>query len=186
MKTIILASLLVPAIAFADAPTRGPDFVRVAPRGVDRTVAASDGIQPIEPLELVMFDLDSTALDPIALSELDVLARWLKRYPDQHLVIEGHTDILGARGYNIDLGKRRADAVREHLRSWGINGDRIVVASFGERDAHSTENPGDRNVVIFASDRPVQQLAQAMLDATRAKVVAWSDRGTKLETEKGI
>jgi hypothetical protein len=186
MKTILLASLLVPAIAFAGAPTRGPDFVRVAPRGADRSVAASDGMQPISPLELITFDLDSTKLDPIALSELDVLARWMKKYPEQNLVVEGHTDIIGTHAYNIDLGKRRAEMVRNHLRSWGISGDRVVVAAFGERDAHSTENPGDRNVVIFASDRPVRELVTAMLDATRAKIVAWSDRGTKLETEKGI
>jgi outer membrane protein OmpA-like peptidoglycan-associated protein len=186
MKTIILASLLVPAIAFADSPTRGPDFVRVAPRGVDRTVVASDGLQPIEPLELVMFDLDSIALDPIALTELETLAHWMKQFPEQHLVLAGHTDILGTHAYNMELGKRRAEAVRDYLASWGVSSDRIVVASFGKRNAHAKEHPGDRNVVVFASDRPVKELAAAMLDSTRAKVVAWSDRGTKLETEKGI
>jgi outer membrane protein OmpA-like peptidoglycan-associated protein len=184
----VLAALLVPAVALAGSPApRGPDFVAVTPsRLVDRTVAVSDGMQPIEPLELVMFDLDSTALDPIALSELDVLARWLKRYPEQRLVLEGHTDRLGPSAYNIDLGKRRAEAVRAHLRSWGISGDRIIVAAFGERGAHERfEDPSDRRVVVFASDRPVPELVAAMLN-TRAKVVAWSDHGTTLETEKHL
>jgi hypothetical protein len=72
MKTLILASLLaLPGLALADvnAPPTGPDFVAVAPaRGVDRTLVASSGVQPIEPLEIVNFGLDSTALDPAALS----------------------------------------------------------------------------------------------------------------------
>ena len=43
----------------------------------------------IEPLEILTFDLDSTALDPTSVTELDVLASWMKQYPEQHVVIEG-------------------------------------------------------------------------------------------------
>jgi outer membrane protein OmpA-like peptidoglycan-associated protein len=189
MKAFIIAALFVPVVALADRapPPRGPDFVVVKPaRNVDRTVVASEGIQPIEPLELVLFSLDSAALDPIALDQLDVLARWMKRYPEQNLVLEGHTDILGSDEYNTDLGKRRAMAVRDHLRSWGISGDRIVVAVFGERGAHACENAGDRKVVVFASDRPVRELAEVMLDHSRADSVAWMERGARLEETRGI
>lgn len=188
MKALIIASLMaLPALASADtvAPPRGPDFVAVSPpRGVDRQVAASDGLQPIEPLEIVMFGLDQTSLDPAAISQLDVLAKWMKHHPEQNLVVEGHTDRLGTKGYNYDLGERRALAVRAHLRSWGISGDRIITATFGERGAHKVENHNDRRVIVYASDRPRDVLVQQVVHQTRAETVAWSDRGTKLSITK--
>jgi outer membrane protein OmpA-like peptidoglycan-associated protein len=188
MKTLILASLLaLPGLALADsnAPPRGPDFLAVAPpRGVDRTLVASSGMQPIEPLEIVNFGLDSTALDPAAISQLDVLAAWMKKYPEQNLVIEGHTDRLGTADYNLDLGERRAIAVRSHLRGWGVSGDRVIVATFGERGAHKIENANDRRVVIFASDKPRTELVHDVIQHTRAQAVAWTDRGAKISVTK--
>src|SRR5450631_3130265 len=188
MKMLILASLLaLPGLALADtnAPPKGPDFVAVAPpRGVDRSLMASPGMQPIEPLEIVNFGLDSTALDPTAISQLDVLATWMKKYPEQNLVVEGHTDRLGTRDYNYDLGERRAVAVRAHLSGWGVSGDRVIVATFGERGAHKAENKNDRRVVIYASDKPRDQLVQDVVHQTRAETVAWTDRGTKLSITK--
>jgi outer membrane protein OmpA-like peptidoglycan-associated protein len=188
MKTLILASLLaLPGLALADtnAPPKGPDFVAATPpRGVDRSLMASPGMQPIEPLEIVNFALDSTALDPAAISQLDVLATWMKKYPEQNLVVEGHTDRLGTAGYNYDLGERRAVMVRSHLRGWGVSGDRVIVATFGERGAHKTENKNDRRVVIYASDKPREQLVHDVVNRTRAETVAWTDRGTKLSITK--
>jgi len=189
MKALIITCLMaLPGLALADklsAPPRGPDFVAVSPpRGVDRSLAASSGTQPIGPLELVMFGFDSTALDPAALSQLDVLATWMKHHPDQNLVIEGHTDKIGPQAYNVDLGERRALAVRDHLESWGISRDRIVTATFGERGAHHEENSNDRRVVVFASDKDRQTLAHDVLENTRAEEVAWTDRGTKLAVSK--
>lgn len=186
MKAFILASLMaLPTMALADAPPRGPDFVHAQPaRGVDRSLAASSGTSPIEPLEIVNFSLDSTALDTAALSQIDTLAKWMKKHPKMNLVVEGHTDKLGAKDYNVDLGERRAVAIREHLRSWGIGGDRVVTATFGEREAHRAENKNDRRVVIYASDKPREELAREVLDATRAQEVAWTDRGTKLSVTR--
>ncbi|HET9992350.1 MAG TPA: OmpA family protein [Kofleriaceae bacterium] len=189
MKALIIASLMaLPGLALADtssAPPRGPDFVAAAPsRSVDRSLAASSGTKPIGPLELVMFGFDSTALDPTALSQLDVIATWMKHHPDQNLVIEGHTDKVGPRSYNYDLGERRAMAVRDHLESWGISRDRIVTATFGERAAHHEESSNDRRVVVFASDKDRQTLAHDVLENTRAEQVAWTDRGTKLSVTK--
>jgi outer membrane protein OmpA-like peptidoglycan-associated protein len=189
MKALIIASLMaLPGLALADtysAPPRGPDFVAVAPpRGVDRSVAASSGTEPIAPLELVMFGFDSTSLDPAAISQLDVLATWMKHHPKQNVVIEGHTDKIGPADYNTSLGARRATAVRAHLQSWGIASDRIVVSTFGERGAHHEESSNDRRVVVFASDKDRQALAHDVLENTRAVAVAWTDRGTRLSVTK--
>jgi outer membrane protein OmpA-like peptidoglycan-associated protein len=189
MKALIIASLMaLPGLALADhysAAPRGPDFVAATPpRGVDRTLAASPGNQPIGPLELVMFGFDQTALDPAAVSQLDTLAAWMKHHPDQNVVIEGHTDRIGSAEYNDSLGARRATSVRAHLESWGVPSDRIIVATFGERGAHHEENSNDRRVVVFASNKDRQTLAHDVLENTRAVAVAWTDRGTKLSIEK--
>jgi outer membrane protein OmpA-like peptidoglycan-associated protein len=189
MKALIIASLMaLPGLALADHSTapRGPDFVAAtAPRPVvDRSLAASSGTRPIGPLELVMFGFDQTSLDPAAVSQLDTLAAWMKHHPDQNVVIEGHTDRIGPAEYNDALGARRAVSVRAHLESWGIPGDRIVVATFGERGAHHEENSNDRRVRVFASSQDRQTLAHLVLENSSANAVAWTDRGTKLSIEK--
>ena len=189
MKALIIASLMaLPGLALADHSTapRGPDFVAATPPRpvVDRSLAASSGTKPIAPLELVMFGFDQTALDPAAVSQLDVLAKWMKHHPDQNVVIEGHTDRIGPAEYNDALGARRAVSVRAHLESWGIPSDRIVVATYGERGAHHEENSNDRRVVVFASNKDRQTLAHEVLENTSADAVAWTDRGTKLSVQK--
>ncbi|MEP6861213.1 MAG: OmpA family protein [Deltaproteobacteria bacterium] len=180
--------MALPGLALADHSTapRGPDFVAATPPRpvIDRSLAASPGTKPIAPHELVMFGFDQTALDPAAVSQLDVLAKWMKHHPDQNVVIEGHTDRIGPAEYNDALGARRAVSVRAHLESWGIPSDRIVVATFGERGAHHEESSNDRRVVIFASSEDRQTLAHEVLENTSANAVAWTDRGTKLSVQK--
>ena len=179
MKAITLALLTVPTLALAS-----PDFV--APPTPHRPLAASSGTAPIEPSELVTFAFDSTALDPLAITQLDRIAHWMKRHPEQRLVLEGHTDIIGPFDYNLDLGRRRAIAVRDHLRSWGISGDRVLVAVFGEHGAHRGEDPSDRHVMVFASPRPMGELIAMMMDTTRAESVVWTDHGTRLEEARTV
>jgi outer membrane protein OmpA-like peptidoglycan-associated protein len=193
MKLLVVASLalavipLAPVIAAPAAPPPGPDFVSPVPaRRVDRALAASDGTRPIEPTAFVMFGLDSAALDPIAIAQVETIATWMAHHPRQHLVLEGHTDRLGTSDHNEDLARDRALAVRDLLGQHGIATDRIVIAVFGERGAHAPADPGDRKVVAFASLRPVRQLVSEMLDATRAEIVAWTDRGARLEETRGL
>ncbi len=187
MKSLLLASLLAltGGVALADTAPKAPDFTGAKPnKGVDRSLAASDGTAPIEPTEIVNFALDSTALDTAAISQLDTLAKYMKKNPKQNLVVEGHTDRSGSKDHNYDLGERRAQIVRDHLSSWGIKADRIVLATFGEREAHHAQNANDRRVVIYASDRPKAELVKQVLENTQAKAVAWTDKGTKLAVTK--
>ncbi len=179
MKVLTLALLLLPSLAVA-----GPDFV--APPAPTRSLAASNATERIEPSELVTFAFDSDALDPLAIIQLDQIAHWMKHHPGQHLVLEGHTDIIGTADYNLDLGRRRAIAVRDHLRSWGISGDRVLVAVFGEHGAHRTVDESDRHVLVFASQRPMGELIAMMMDTTRAQSVVWTDHGTRLEEARTV
>ena len=80
----------------------------------------------------VYFDYDSSVLSPTATQTLDKQAAWLKRYPDIIVTVEGHTDERGTREYNLALGDRRANAVKNYLVALQINPDRVLTISYGE------------------------------------------------------
>jgi peptidoglycan-associated lipoprotein len=63
---------------------------------------------------------------------LDSQATWLKRYPAVQVRIEGNCDERGTREYNLALGARRANAVREYLVAHGIPAGRISTVSYGK------------------------------------------------------
>ena len=82
----------------------------------------------------VYFDFDQDNLRP---EDLPVLARFgdvvTAYYPDVLLTVEGFTDRAGSPEYNIDLGQRRAEAVRLYLvETAGFSGDRVRAVSYGE------------------------------------------------------
>ena len=85
----------------------------------------------------VMFDYDSSVLDPVATQTLDRQAAWLKQYPDIIVTVEGHADERGTREYNLALGDRRANAVKNYLLALGVSADRLLTISYGE------ERPAD-------------------------------------------
>ncbi len=82
--------------------------------------------------DLVYFSTDSTDLSPEAQQTLANQARWLKQYSQHSITIEGHADERGTREYNIALGAKRAQAVRDFLARNGINPGRIRTVSFGK------------------------------------------------------
>jgi len=59
-------------------------------------------------------------------------AAWLKKYPGVTIVVEGHCDERGTREYNLALGERRANAVKEYLVSRGISANRVQTISYGK------------------------------------------------------
>jgi peptidoglycan-associated lipoprotein len=80
----------------------------------------------------VFFDTDSTDLSPQARTTLDKQAQWLSQYNRYSFTIEGHADERGTREYNIALGARRAQTVREYLVSRGIEAQRMRTISYGK------------------------------------------------------
>ena len=69
----------------------------------------------------VFFETDSTELTPQARATLDKQAQWLSNYGQYAFTVEGHADERGTREYNIALGARRAQTVREYLVSRGVS-----------------------------------------------------------------
>jgi peptidoglycan-associated lipoprotein len=80
----------------------------------------------------VFFETDSTELTPQARSTLDKQAQWLQTYNRYTFLIEGHADERGTREYNIALGAKRAQTVREYLASRGIEISRMRTISYGK------------------------------------------------------
>ncbi|HEY5964247.1 MAG TPA: peptidoglycan-associated lipoprotein Pal [Xanthobacteraceae bacterium] len=80
----------------------------------------------------VFFESDSTELTMQSRSTLDKQAQWLQQYASYTFTIEGHADERGTREYNIALGARRAQAVRDYLAAQGIQPNRIRTVSFGK------------------------------------------------------
>lgn len=82
--------------------------------------------------DLVYFDTDSHDIRGDALPVLDAQASWLNRYPGVRVRIEGNADERGTREYNLALGARRANAVRDYLVSRGVATSRIATLSYGK------------------------------------------------------
>ena len=80
----------------------------------------------------VFFESDSSELTLQARSTLDKQAQWLRQYNRYSFTIEGHADERGTREYNIALGARRAQAVREYLLARGIAANRMRTISYGK------------------------------------------------------
>jgi len=80
----------------------------------------------------VFFATDKSDLDADARATLQKQAVWLRRYPSVSITVEGHCDERGTREYNLALGERRANAVREYLRNLGVEPARMKTLSYGK------------------------------------------------------
>lgn len=96
----------------------------------------------------VYFDTDSHEIRDDAGPMLDAQTAWLRRYPNVRVRIEGNCDERGTREYNLALGARRANSVRDYLVSRGVTADRISTISFGKEqpfDPGSGEDAWQKN-----------------------------------------
>jgi len=80
----------------------------------------------------VFFETDSSELTDQARATLDKQAQWLNNYNRYSFTVEGHADERGTREYNIALGARRAETVRQYLVSRGIAATRMRTISYGK------------------------------------------------------
>lgn len=80
----------------------------------------------------VLFQVDTSTLTAAGQATLAGQATWLKSNTDYQAIIEGHADEQGTREYNLALGSRRANAVREYLVSQGVPTTRLRVISYGK------------------------------------------------------
>ena len=90
----------------------------------------------------VFFATNESVLTTRSRDTLRKQATWLRKNSDVNVVVEGHADERGTREYNLALGERRANAVKDYLMTYGVSSDRISVISYGkERPVDSGSNP---------------------------------------------
>jgi peptidoglycan-associated lipoprotein len=121
------AAILLGAIAIAGC-AKQPDQTAMAN-------AAAPGSQQdfiVNVGDRVFFETDSSERTPQARATLDKQAQWLSQYNRYSFIIEGHADERGTREYNIALGARRAQTVREYLISRGVMAQRMRTISYGK------------------------------------------------------
>jgi peptidoglycan-associated lipoprotein len=140
---------ITPVAATPSQPSRTPVVPRESIPTPPRQVAVNQAKQSTMPpdvrkrldeylakLEDALFDYDQSTIRSDASAALrddvNVIRGILADYPNQKLVIEGHTDERGSSEYNLALGDRRAHAVEEFLSSQGIPGPQLAVVSYGK------------------------------------------------------
>jgi len=93
--------------------------------------------------DTVHFALDQYSVQDADKATLQKQASWLGRYPQVRVTVEGHADERGTREYNLALGARRANSVKEYLVSLGVSNARVETVSYGkERPICTTSDEG--------------------------------------------
>ena len=113
-------------------PPPPPAAPAPAPAPVSTIVPGSAEDLRVNVGDTVHFDYDQYALTDEDKGTLQRQATWLQKYPAVRLTIEGHCDERGTREYNLALGARRANAVKEYLASLGVSSSRLETVSYGK------------------------------------------------------
>jgi len=104
--------------------------------GVDSTPmsfdAAGSDSGKIDGLRTVNFEFDKSSLSAASKKVIQGNVEWMKNNPKTKVQIEGHCDSRGSIEYNVALGERRANAVKDYMVSLGVSNSRLATISYGE------------------------------------------------------
>jgi peptidoglycan-associated lipoprotein len=138
--SLIAAALLVTACSSKKEPA-ATTVAAAAPAAAPAAPAASKPTGPVpgSPEDFVLnvgdrvfFEFEKFDLTPESTATLNRQAEWLKKYPARTLTVEGHCDERGTREYNLALGERRANAVKNYLAAKGVEAARLKTVSYGK------------------------------------------------------
>ena len=121
---VALASLALTACATSKKSTgqmQGDVYT-----GTDTVEYLATGVK-----DRVFFATNKSTLTTASTDTLRKQAAWMRKQKDVSVVVEGHADERGTREYNLALGERRANAVKDYLMTYGISGNRISLISYG-------------------------------------------------------
>jgi len=131
-KQALLIAMVSAAMLFAGC-SKKVEVTDTSSAKPAQTVSAVDTSKAQKPSSnSVYFAFDSSDLDAAARATLDGYAEWLNANASNNITIEGNCDERGSREYNLALGQRRADSIRDYLSSRGVNASRVDTVSFGE------------------------------------------------------
>ncbi len=137
-----------PATQEAPKPVETPRVESKQPEPVDTGSKETSLPKPVLSFQEVNFDFDKFDLRADAREILANHARSLKENPEVMLKIEGHCDERGTVEYNLALGERRANAVKNYLVTYGIEPTRLQTISYGKErplDMRSNEEAWAKN-----------------------------------------
>lgn len=153
VSVLAIATLIA---ACSSTPVSSPDTVAGTTTGKSPTTPQSQ-VTPItvpDPqataagprgaARIIYFDFESATIRPEYRAVLEAHATYLRGQTARKLVVEGHTDEQGGREYNVGLGQKRAEAVRNALNLLGVSGAQMEAVSFGEEKPAAT---GDSDAI---------------------------------------
>jgi peptidoglycan-associated lipoprotein len=145
----LVAMMAVLALAgCASKPKSAPEALPPAPEAAapvqsqveTRTVPGSVQDFRVNVGDTVHFEYDKYDVKSEDRDLLQRQAAWLQKYPQVRVTIEGHCDERGTREFNLALGARRANAVKEYLVSLGVSSGRVDTISYGKERPMCTES----------------------------------------------
>jgi peptidoglycan-associated lipoprotein len=141
---------IVDASKGAAGTTTGPDPRAVAPVDAQSSRGLDPFTDPNNPLskKSVFFDFDSFIVKSEYQPVVEAHGKYLASTRDRRIMVEGHTDERGGREYNLALGQKRAEAVKQRLMLLGVTDGQIETVSFGKekpRAAGSNEEAWAQN-----------------------------------------
>ncbi len=107
----------------------GSEAIDTSPMNFAATGSDSGSING---LQSVFFEYDKSTLSSSEKAKLNSNVEWMKKNANSKMTIEGHCDQRGSNEYNLSLGERRANAVKQMLTGLGISAGRLSTVSFGE------------------------------------------------------
>jgi len=91
----------------------------------------------------ILFDYNSSALRPESRTLLDQLGSNFRQYPDNRIVVEGHTDSVGSDAFNQKLSEQRAANVADYLIDRGVTASNVIVYGYGEARPKATNDTAE-------------------------------------------
>lgn len=131
-KKCITVLLLTATLITTGCASKRPLPNNAAELGLNNAVVGSSQDFTLNVGDRIFFDTDSSTIRADAASTLALQARWLNKFPQYKITIEGHADERGTREYNIALGARRSTAVKNYLAAQGVQSNRIITTSYGK------------------------------------------------------
>jgi peptidoglycan-associated lipoprotein len=128
------ALALLAACSHSPEPGAGGPGGPIGPGGIGSSRVGPGSQQDLASTagDRVFFAYDQADIPSEGQQTLQRQAQWLRRYPNVSVTIEGHCDERGTREYNLALGERRAQAVKNVLAASGVPGSRISTISYGK------------------------------------------------------
>ena len=126
-----IVAVLGAALAISACANKPGDDAQASANGMATPGSQQDFVVNVG--DRVFFETDSSELTPQSRATLDKQAQWLNNYAQySQFTVEGHADERGTREYNIALGARRAQTVRDYLISRGVAANRMRTISYGK------------------------------------------------------